>query len=283
MDQRCTLCYMDPQRTVSSDGKPTTSSSFVKSADRVLRILLYLAHQAMPTPTMALARECDIPKSSTHHLLNMMLEHHFVTYYEEERAWGLGVAAFEIGSAYLRSRPLQRLGRQRLVALTSQTRKTSHLAILHGVDVLYIDKEEPPRDVPRLITEVGVRLPAHLTSVGIAILANLPTQQVRALYDNHQLVNRTGVGPRDLRELLPILKKVREIGYAYDMQMTTPGVCCVAAPVFTRDGLPTAALGITLLSSAPGDSEIAEFAAALQKESRRLSRALGWRAEEEQA
>ena len=230
---------------------------------------------------MVLARECDIPKSSTHHLLNMMLDHHFVTYYEEEHAWGLGVASFEIGASYLRSRPLQRLGRQRLVALTTQTRKTSHLAILHGVDVLYIDKEEPPRDVPRLITEVGVRLPAHLTSVGIAILANLPTQQVRALYDNRQFVNRTGVGPRDLRDLLPILERVRELGYAYDMQMTTPGVCCVAAPVFARDGQPTAALGITLLASAPGEGEIVKLGTALKKESRRLSRALGWRSQED--
>jgi len=271
---------MDPQATVSGRTS-VTGSSFVKSADRVLRILRYLAQQAVPTPTMVLARECDIPKSSTHHLLNMMLDHHFVTYYEEEHAWGLGVASFEIGASYLRSRPLQRLGRQRLVALTTQTRKTSHLAILHGVDVLYIDKEEPPRDVPRLITEVGVRLPAHLTSVGIAILANLPTQQVRALYDNRQFVNRTGVGPRDLRDLLPILERVRELGYAYDMQMTTPGVCCVAAPVFARDGQPTAALGITLLASAPGEGEIVKLGTALKKESRRLSRALGWRSQED--
>lgn len=263
-----------------TNDKARASSSFVKSADRVLRILERLAHSATPMPTMALARECDIPKSSMHHLLNIMLEHHFVTYYEKERAWGLGVSAFEIGSAYLRSRPLQRLGRQRLVSLTRQTRKTSHLAILHGIDVLYIDKEEPPSDVPRLITEVGVRLPAHLTSVGMAILANLPAAQVRALYGNHQLVNRTGSGPRDLHELMPMLARVRDVGYAYDPHMTTPGVCCVAAPVFARDGQPTAALGITFLASAPKAEVVAALGEALKKESRRLSRALGWQPEE---
>lgn len=88
---------------------PDTST--VKSAARLLDVLELLASHTRPVPTMTIARECAIPKSSTHHLLNVMRARNFVTYYEAERAWGLGISVFEIGSAYLRSEPLQRLGR----------------------------------------------------------------------------------------------------------------------------------------------------------------------------
>src|SRR5829696_7363093 len=158
------------------------SSSTVKSAERLLDVLDLLARHARPVPTMTIARECDIPKSSAHHLLNVMRARHFVSYYEVERAWGLGVAAFEIGPAYLRSRPLQRMGRHLLVELTQRTGETSHLAMLHGTEVLYVDKEQPVGAAAKLVTEVGVRLPAHLTAVGRAILAELPESQVEALF-----------------------------------------------------------------------------------------------------
>ena len=54
----------------------------------------------------------------------------------------------------------------------------------------------------RLVTDVGVRLPAHLTASGRAILCHLPAAQVRALYpDRSAFVDRTGVGPESLTAL----------------------------------------------------------------------------------
>lgn len=82
----------------------STRSSHIKSAERVLVILAFLARRARPVPTMTIARECGLPRSSAYHLLNVMRARDFVPYYAEERAWGLGVAVFEIGSAYLRIR-----------------------------------------------------------------------------------------------------------------------------------------------------------------------------------
>ena len=135
------------QETVHGDRRESDMADMpsihpVKSAERVLEVLTLLAQHTRPVPTMTIARECGIPKSSAHQLLNVMRARHFVIYYDAEHAWGLGVASFEIGSAYLRSEPLQRLGRPVLVALTERTGDTSHLAILHGTEVLYLDKEE---------------------------------------------------------------------------------------------------------------------------------------------
>jgi DNA-binding IclR family transcriptional regulator len=254
----------------------TTSS--VKSAERLLDVLELLARHTRPVPTMTIARECRIPKSSAHHLLNVMRARNFVTYYAVERAWGLGVAVFEIGSAYLRSEPLQRLGRHVLTELAQRTGETSHLAMLHGTEVLYIDKEQPSGSAPKLVTEVGVRLPAHLTAVGRAILAELSGAQVRALYADQPLVQRTERGPETVDALLRDLGEVRRRGYAYDNQMVTPGIACLACPVFSHEGVPAAALGVTYVAAQRSRGDVELAASVVQELSGRLSASLGYTA-----
>jgi DNA-binding IclR family transcriptional regulator len=254
-----------------------TTGSTVKSAERLLDVLELLARHTRPVPTMTIVRECSIPKSSAHHLLNVMRARNFVTYYEAERAWGLGVAAFEIGSAYLRSEPLQRLGRPILGELTQRTGDTSHLAMLHGTEVLYIEKEEPPGPAPKLVTEVGVRLPAHLTAVGRAILAELGEAQVRALYAQQPLVQRTGRGPSSLETLLRDLAEVRARGFSHEDQMVTPGIACVAAPVFSHEGLPVAAIGVTYVSAQRTPEDVELLASLVCEMTARLSGNLGHR------
>jgi DNA-binding IclR family transcriptional regulator len=262
---------------LASETTRAASSSSVKSADRVMCVLETLARHTRPVPTMTIARQCGIPKSSAHHLLNVMRERHFVTYYEHERAWGLGVSVFEVGSAYLRRTPLQRLGRPLLEQVAARTGETTHLAILHGADVLYLDKEQPPGEAPQLVTEVGVRLPAHLTAVGRAILAQFPEAQVHAIFDGSPLVKRTDHGPTSVAQLLEDLSEVRRTGFAFDDQMVTPGICCLAAPVFSHEGVPVAAVGIAFLAAKRSGDAVSDLADIVSDASARLSAALGWR------
>ena len=159
-------------------------------------VMRLLATSTKPVPSMMIAEHCDLPKSSAYHLLNCMESRNFVTYYPEKRAWGLGPSAFEVGTAYLRADRLAWLGRPLVKDLAESTRTTAHLAVLHGADVLYVVKESPSSGVQPLVSEVGLRLPAHLTAVGRAILMRLPREQLRALYPlTSALVRRTRRGP----------------------------------------------------------------------------------------
>ncbi len=241
-----------------------------------MSVLELLARQVRPVPTMTIARECAIPKSSAHHLLNEMKSRDFVAYYEAERAWGLGVAVFEIGSAYLRAGPVQRMGRRLLVELTERTGETSHLAMLSGTEVLYIDKEQAVGSVTRLVTEIGVRLPAHLTAVGRAMLAEMSAAQVRALYSGRPLVLRTGHGPDSIESLLEDLDEIRRRGVAIDDEMVTPGISCVAAPVFSHEGVPVAAIGVTYVSAQRSEPARREAGECVRDASARLSSSLGY-------
>ena len=114
--------------------------SAVPAADATLRLLRHLSRTG-PLPAAALATALDLPRSTTYHLLAVLTEHGFVVHLPEERRYGLGLAAFELGSAYSRQAPLARAARPVLARLVDQVGESAHLAVLHGRDVLYVVEE----------------------------------------------------------------------------------------------------------------------------------------------
>ena len=245
------------------------------AADQTLRILSYLARQRGPVPARTIATALELPRSTVYHLLAALQEHQFVVHLPEERRWGLGIAAFELAGGYSRQEPLARLGRPVLADLVDRAGESAHLAIMHGRDVLYIVEERAPRR-PALVTDVGVRLPSHLTATGRAMLAALPREQVRALFpDAAAFADRTGRGPQRPGELRELLRGVRERGYATEDGEVTLGLRSIGVVVRDHAGWPAAAIAVTWSEEsdrAPDDLAAAATTAAAELE-RRIGRA----------
>lgn len=226
-----------------SDGAPSRPQ--VPAADQTLRILRHLARRPAPIAASALARDLGIPRSTVYHLLSTLEEHGFVVHLPQERRWGLGTSAFELAGGYARQEPLARLGRPLVASLSDRLGESAHLAVMSGRDVLYIVEERATRR-PALVTEVGVRLPAHLTATGRAMLAALPASQVRALYpDAAAFAERTGLGPTRPAELRTILQGVRRDGFASEDGEVTPDFRSVGVAVRDASGWPVAAAAVT--------------------------------------
>jgi len=227
----------------------------VPAADQTLRVLSFLARQRGPVAARTIAATLQIPRSSLYHLLSAMARHGFVVHLESDRRWGLGAAAFELAGGYARQQPLARLGRPLVAALADRTGESAHLAVMTGRDVLYIVEERAPRR-PALVTDVGVRLPAHLTATGRAMLALLPREQVRALYpDAAAFADRTGRGPRRPGELRDLLREVRSRGFATEDGEITIGLRSVGVAVRDHTGWPAAAIAVTWPEEAERDPE----------------------------
>lgn len=219
-------------------------SSEVPALRRGLAVLRLLAGRPGPLSAAAVARELSLPRSTTYHLLAELAAAGFATHFPEERRYGLGVAAFELGSAYLRHDPLERLARPVLRRLVDSVGRTAHLGVLHGAEALYLVREQP-RQPTTIVSDVGVRLPAHLTASGRAMLARLPAAQVRALFPGGPFVDRTGRGPRNLPALRRLLSVERRRGWAVEDGYVTAGFASVAAPVFDHGERPIAAITVT--------------------------------------
>ena len=232
--------------------------SNVPAATRTLRVLRYLASQPDPVSLERLAAAVGLPRSTAYHLLRAMIDEGFVAHLADEHRYGLGVAAFEVGSGYSRQEPLQRIARRPLAALVDALGQSAHLAVLHGRDVLYVLEERAPGRPP-LVTDVGVRLPAHLTASGRAVLAAVPAAQVRALYpDRAAFVDRHGLGPASPSALRTLLAETRQRGYAVEEGEVTPGFASVAAAVLDHNGHPLAGVAVTYsVGEGPGVEQMA--------------------------
>jgi len=247
------------------------------AASQALTVLRLLARHTEPVPASAIARDLGLPRSTVYHLLAALQEQGFVIHLADERRYGLGVAAFELGSAYTRQAPLQRMARQPLVRLVDATRHNAHLAVLHGRDVLYVIEERAPGRPP-LVTDVGVRLPSQLTASGLAMLASLPPQQVRALFPSRDaFVQRHGQGPTTLPGLRALLSRVRQDGFATEDGSVTPEFASVAAPVLDHVRHPVAGVAVTYATAEVADDQRQALVEQVLRTARDLTRRMGGR------
>ena len=215
------------------------------AAGQALDVLALIARRGEPVPAAAIARDLGLPRSSVYHLLAVLVDRGYVRHLPEERRYGLGLAAYELGSAYQRQAPLERMARGSMDRLVDATGHNAHLAVLHGRDVLYVIEQRAPGR-PLLVTDVGVRLPAVLTASGLAMLAALPAAQVRALFpDRAALVQRDGRGPTSTTQLRSQLQAVRQRGHAVEDGLVTPGLGSVAVAVLDHNDYPVAGVAVT--------------------------------------
>ena len=250
-------------------------ASKVPAAHNTLRILRWLSERRRPVSAASIARELGLPRSSVYHLLTVMEEAGFVVHLPEEHLYGLGVSAFELSSAYMRQDPLVRLAAPLLGALVDEVGESAHLAVLDGREVVYV-VEERARHRPSLVTDVGVRIPAHLTASGRSMLAELPVAQLRALYPGTSAFGERTPGGRvtGVRELRAELEATRVRGWAEEWGDVTADFGSVAVPVHDHRNLPVAGLAVTFLADRLDEEARARVVRALKRVANSLSQRL---------
>lgn len=219
----------------------------IPAARNTMAVLRYLASRNGPVRAATLARDLGLPRSSAYQLIAVMMQEGFLVHYPEDRTYGLSSFVAEIGTSALRSERLGMLARPLLERLVAEvdTPVVAHLAVLGGADVIYAARVQGFR-APTTVSSVGVRLPAHLTATGRAMLAALPAAQVRAIYPTRdRLTRRNDVGPATLGELDRMLADARDRGYATEVGDVTAEYASVAAAASDRHGYPVAAIGVT--------------------------------------
>ncbi|MFC7457410.1 IclR family transcriptional regulator [Brachybacterium sp. GCM10030267] len=247
----------------------------VRAADAALQLTTYLAAQRTPVPAIQIARDLDLPRSTTYDLLSVLVERGFALHLASERLYGIGPAAFELAGGYARQEPLARVGRRVVENLVDEVGESGHLAVLHGRDVLYI-VEERARNRPSLVTDVGVRIPSHLTASGRALLAELPPAQLRSLYGREaDFTARTSApGPTTPQQLRSLLADVRCEGVAEETGEVTDTLSSLAAVVRDHTGWPAAAVALTFVEDHTSEEDRARLAVAVREAAGELTRRL---------
>ncbi|MDP9399320.1 MAG: IclR family transcriptional regulator, partial [Actinomycetota bacterium] len=159
-----------------------------------------------------------------------------------------------------------------LAALARATGETTHLVVLEGNSVRFVDGVDGEQTL-RVGSRVGVLLPAHATSGGKALLAELAPEELHGLYAAGLPATRPGA-PGDLAALRRELGRVRRRGFALNLEESERGVNAVGACVRSVTGAPVAAAVVAGPAVRCGRRELLALADPLLETARTIRTAL---------
>lgn len=244
----------------------------VKSAERALKVVEMIAH-LQPISAAQLRQKLDLPRSSLHGLMGVLVQSGFVVA-DESGNYGVGLKAFEIGAAWLESMSLETVARPVLKSLVGNLNQIGHLGVLEGTDIIYVMKQENDSPV-RLISAVGRRLPAHATALGKVLLGALTNQEITERYRGVDLNPLTPASVTSLAELLERVGEAREEGLSVDAGESTVGVTCYAAPIIDRNQKTVAALSVSVIDTESPELSRAQYSQEVKNAAQEISRLIG--------
>jgi IclR family pca regulon transcriptional regulator len=171
------------------------------------------------------------------------------------RRFSLTPRVLTLGWAYLSSLNLWEIAQPLMEDLVQETHESCSAATLDLPDIVYVARV-PTRRIMTIALGVGTRLPAHATSMGRVLLADLPEGELDAYltqYELERFTPHTIVEPDALRAAVG---EVRSQGWALVDQELEIGLRSVAAPIRGANGRTIAALNASAAAARVSKEEL---------------------------
>jgi DNA-binding IclR family transcriptional regulator len=215
-----------------------------QSAERSFAILECVGAAENPVPLAHVARATGLNRATAYRLLAVLTRMGWIHKDTADGTYTLGYKVFALGRRKSQLGTITHHAQPFIRRLAWDLRETVHLAALEGPQVLYCDKVEPPEGHP-VTTAIGMRLDAHATGVGKAVLAWLDPGEVRELFGQHAPHVHTARTISSIDALIRELAVIRKQGYATDEGEMIPGLNCVAAPIMNSVGRAVLAVSVS--------------------------------------
>ena len=215
----------------------------IQAVERVGAILDVFSPEQPELGVTEIAERTGLHKSTAHRFLVNLEAVGLLERDQKSQRYRLGLRMFEMGGIVLEQMSLWDEALPYLEGLVHESGETGHLAVLERGEAIYIEKVETSRAL-RIPSAMGRGYPAHATSLGKVLLADLGEDEVRAITDAHGMASYTRTTTTDVDTLLAELTDIRDKGFAVDDEEYDEGLRCVGAPIRDHTGRVVAALGI---------------------------------------
>jgi IclR family pca regulon transcriptional regulator len=267
--------------TIRADG--TAATAYSQSLERGLAILSAFKPAQPVLGISELARSLGLNRATTHRYVATLAALGYLEQDVSSRKYRLGPRVVDLGLAAIDSMELREISAPHLRELSDQSGHTVNMAILDGVDIVYIERVRSTRPGQREIDlnlHIGSRLPAYCTSLGKVLLAYLPPEELRRVLSETTLARR---GPNTITDRAALLKElaaVREAGLAVNNEELAYGLRSIAVPVRSQAGEVVAAINLaahrSMVSSV--DDLTARLGSLLERTANEISGRIGYRA-----
>lgn len=245
----------------------------IQSVDRALFLLETIAEAGGEATLTDLSNRTGLNISTCHHLLATLIQRGFAAKVPGRRLYALGSRILYLGHACLQV-DLPRRAQPYVEAINRATGETVHLAALQGDSVVTLAVREARHAVRVDSGRTGKIEGPHATSIGKAILAWLPEDEMRRILANG-MKRYTENTITEFPALLETLRVVRRNGYAIDREEHLPGVICVGAAIRDHVGTVIGAISASTPSMRATDEHIALMRDEIVNATRALSAEFG--------
>jgi IclR family pca regulon transcriptional regulator len=135
-----------------------------------------------------------------------------------------------LGQSYLSSARLPRIAQPVLQRVSASLQEVVYLAVLDEGEVVYVSRNGPNRAMSSGFV-LGARVPGHVTSAGMLMLANLPSAQLEEWFASHELPAYTPYTIATQEDLRKEIKRIRQQGWALSEQQFDLAFRGIAVPL----------------------------------------------------
>lgn len=258
----------------------TTKGSKTENVAAVLKVFAVLEALAenQEAALAEIAQRALTSKSTTHRLLQTMVDLGYVTQNTETEKYELALKFFSLTAQTLRGQTdLLRIADKAMGEVSRGTGESINLGVMDTREnlVVYIHQLDSTFGLSMNST-LGKRNPLHSTSLGKALLAFRDEDEIKSRISNMEFTVSAPNTITDKNELLDQLTRVREQGYAEEIEESEAGVRCMAAPILNHVGRSVAAVSISFPLFRFDEAKKAEYVRLLKSATGKASAAMGY-------
>ncbi len=244
-----------------------------RSVHRALDILEVLGNAPTGGLTLSeLAIRAMLAPSTTHRLLTSLQERRFVHFAQRTRRWSVGASVLAIGTNYAGTRDLVGLALPIMERMAQSCGETINLGIIDEGRVRFLMRVDP-RERRHFVPSSGAGVPVHGSSIGKAILSEMPLDEVCHALEPAQLTPLTGKTLVAEGDLMRDIGDTYRRGFALDDEENTVGLRCIAAAVLDEYRCPVAALSLAAPVERLRNGQIEQRGRMVAESARRLTAA----------
>jgi DNA-binding IclR family transcriptional regulator len=255
-----------------------TDRYLINSILRASTVLRCFSKEGSHFKISELARQLHLDRSTTYRILLSLEKCGFVEKDEKTGEYSLGMAAFEVGNAFIRQMDFVKISKPIIADLALSVQETVHLAVLSNTEIVYVDKADSPRTLG-VISKIGQRGPVYCTALGKVLLAHQPQAELTRIIQEIKLRPYTKNTITSKKVLAEELKEIRKKGYSLDRREIEEDVECIGAPIRDHRGEVIAALSISGPQKKIATPNEGQFVNQVVKAAALISSKIGYREE----
>lgn len=215
----------------------------VKSAERVLSVLEYLAECRHPVRVSDVSSALGFPQSSTSILLHNLKERGYLYFDSENRVFSPTLRISVLGGWLVESDRVPFNPLRLMRDLREKTGQAIVLGVQNGCHALYINVLGATAS-PGHYRSPGSMRPLCRCAIGQALLTKKSDSEIGLLVRRINAERPPHERTERLDEVLEAVHGARDLGYATTLGSATPDAGVVAIPLTSIEGQPPLAIGI---------------------------------------